>query len=393
MPDGREPIQIKIVAAIDEVPAAQWDACAGADNPFLSHAFLNALEESGSATNGTGWQPQHLVVEDKDGAAIACAPLYLKDHSYGEYVFDWGWAEAFQRAGGHYYPKLLSAVPFTPVTGRRLLIRPGADPGLADALIAGMVQVAERHRVSSVHVNFPTKGEYDRLADAGFLRRVGQQFHWQNRGYRSFDDFLDDLVSRKRKAIRRERRAVTDQGIKLLTLSGDDIKDRHWDTFFHFHVDTTQRKWGQRYLTRDFFSRLPALLSDRVVLVMAEADGQLVGGALNLVGADTLYGRYWGCAGDFQFLHFETCYYRAIDHAIERGLRWVEAGAQGPHKIQRGYLPRTTYSAHWIGDQGFRRAVAQYLDHERREVGREIGRLSEHSPFRAAPNDREVTAG
>lgn len=381
MPDGRDPVQIKVLTEIGEVSPAAWDACAGPENPFLSHAFLHALEESGSATASTGWQPQHLVIEEGD-RVVACAPLYLKDHSYGEYVFDWGWADAFERAGGRYFPKLLSAVPFTPVTGRRLLVHPEADPDLADALVAGMVQLAENYKVSSLHINFPTEPEWQRLGGHGLLQRIGKQFHWENRGYESFDDFLGALSSRKRKTLRRERRDVADQGIVIRTLTGDDIKEHHWDTFFHFHVDTTNRKWGQRYLSRAFFSLLPELLADRVVLIMAESDGELVGGALNLVGTDTLYGRYWGCSADYNFLHFEACYYRAIDFAIEHGLKRVEAGAQGPHKIQRGYLPCTTYSAHWIADAGFRRAVGQFVEHEAVEIEEEMRYLSERSPYR-----------
>lgn len=379
MPD--DPTQIKVLSAISEVAPAAWDACAGADNPFLRHAFLLALEESGSACSKTGWQPQHLVIEEED-RVVACAPLYLKDHSYGEYVFDWGWAEAYERAGGRYYPKLLSAVPFTPVPGRRLLVHPKASPALADTLIAGMLQLAENHGVSSLHINFLTEQEWLQMGDAGLLRRIGKQYHWENHGYASFEDFLGDLSSRKRKSIRRERREVAEQGVVLHTLTGDNIQERHWDAFFRFHVDTTQRKWGQRYLTREFFSLLPELMADRVVLIVAEANGQLVGGALNFVGTDTLYGRYWGCVADFNFLHFEACYYRAIDFAIEHGLKKVEAGAQGPHKIQRGYLPCTTYSAHWIADPGFRNAVHRFLERETEEVRQEMAYLSTQSPFR-----------
>ena len=387
MPDDTDPIQIKVLTAIDDVAAEAWDACAGADNPFLSHAFLSALEASGSVRAETGWLPQHLLAEDAAGRVAACTPLYLKDNSYGEYVFDWGWAEAFERAGGRYYPKLISAVPFTPVTGRRLLVRPDADPALADALAIGMIQLAERYGASSVHVNFPPEDQWRRLANLSFLQRIGQQFHWRNRGYATFDDFLADLTSRKRKTIRRERKAVADQGIQIRTLVGDDIQDRHWDAFFQFNRDTTDRKWGQRYLTRTFFSLLPQVLGDRVVLVVAEADGRLVGGALNLRGTDTLYGRYWGCVEDYAFLHFEACYYRAIDHAIETGLTWVEAGAQGPHKIQRGYMPRPTYSAHWIANEGFRDAVERYLEGEREAMGKEMRLLAERSPFRKDGED------
>ena len=388
MPDGREPATVKVLGSLGEVPAAQWDACAGTDDPFLSHAFLSALEESGSASARSGWLPRHLVVEDRDGTVIAAAPFYLKSHSYGEYVFDWSWADAYERAGGRYYPKLQSAVPFTPVTGRRLLVRPGADAEteseLADALIAAMVTLGERLGVSSVHVNFPTEAEWRRLGDHGLLLRTGQQYHWQNRGYESFDDFLGSLSSRKRKVIRRERRAVADQGIVLSTLTGDAITERHWDAFYGFYRDTTDRKWGSAYLTRAFFSLIGETMAGNVVLVLAEADGRYVGGALNLMGRDTLYGRYWGCAETYRFLHFEACYYRAIDFAIARGLTWVEAGAQGPHKIQRGYLPRRTYSAHWIADGEFRRVIERYLAEERAAVEHEMEILGQRSPFRRA---------
>ena len=382
MPDGREPTTIKILGAIRDVPADQWDACAGADNPFLSHAFLDALELSGSADAGAGWLPQHMAVEDEAGSLLACAPLYLKDHSYGEYVFDWGWADAYNRAGGTYYPKLQASVPFTPITGRRLLVRPGAPPEMADALIAGMTRLAGRLGVSSVHVTFPTEAEWRRFGEAGYLLRIGRQFHWRNRGYRSFEDFLAALTSRKRKAIRKERRAVAESGVTLKTLTGRDIEERHWDAFHRFYIDTSSRKWGPTYLTRAFFSLLHETMADRVVLVIAEAGGRPVGGALNLLGADTLYGRNWGCTEEFKFLHFEACYYRAIEFAIERGLEWVEAGVQGPHKIQRGYLPRPTYSAHWIADRRFRSAVARFLDEERREVAYEMEAIAAGSPFR-----------
>ena len=386
MPDGREPATVKVLSSLGEVPAAEWDACAGADDPFLSHAFLSALEESGSVSARSGWLPRHLVVEDGAGTVIAAAPLYLKSHSYGEYVFDWSWADAYERAGGRYYPKLQSAVPFTPVTGRRLLVRPGTDAEteseLKDALIAAMVTLGERLGVSSVHVNFPTEAEWRRLGDHGLLLRTGQQYHWRNRGYESFDDFLGSLSSRKRKAIRRERRAVPDQGIVLSTLTGDAIAERHWDAFYGFYRDTSDRKWGSAYLTRAFFSLIGETMAGNVVLVLAEAGGRTVGGALNLMGGDTLYGRYWGCAEAYRFLHFEACYYRAIDFAIARGLKWVEAGAQGPHKIQRGYMPRRTYSAHWIADAEFRRVIERFLAEERAAVEDEMALLGQHSPFR-----------
>jgi predicted N-acyltransferase len=394
MPDGREPIVVKVVSSLKDVPADAWNACAGADNPFVGHAFLSVLEDSGSATPETGWLAQHLVIEDDAGGVLAVAPLYLKNHSYGEYVFDWGWAEAYERAGGRYYPKLQAAVPFTPVTGQRLMVRPDLAPDtrarLQDALAAGMVELGERLKVSSLHVTFPTEGEWRRLGEAGLLQRVGQQFHWKNDGYRSFDDFLAALASRKRKAIRRERARVAEQGVSLRTLTGGDVTEAHWDAFYDFYVRTADRKWGGQYLTRAFFSLLSERMHERVVLMIAEAGGRPVAGALNLLGRDTLYGRNWGCIKTYAFLHFEACYYRAIDFAIKRGLTWVEAGAQGPHKVQRGYLPRRTYSAHWIRDPGLRQAVMRYLRHERAQVEAEMAEFAALSPFRQESRDRHT---
>lgn len=382
MPDGNEAITIRVVDSLAEIPAEAWDACAGGGNPFVRHAFLAALEDSGTVTAETGWQPQHLIVEDGAGGISACAPLYLKNHSYGEYVFDWAWAEAWERAGGQYYPKLQSAVPFTPVTGPRLMVRPGKPALLREALLGGMVQLAERLNVSSFHITFPTEDEWRLTGEAGLLQRVGQQFHWENRGYVTFDDFLAELSSRKRKGIRKERRAVAEADVALRTLRGAEIGERHWDAFYRFYRDTSDRKWGPAYLNRAFFSHLHEAMGDDVVLVLAEHDGHPVGGALNLVGGETLYGRYWGCSEHYRFLHFEACYYRAIDYAIEHRLQRVEAGAQGPHKIQRGYMPQPTYSAHWIADPGFRNAVARFLEEERRMVELEGQDLAEASPFR-----------
>ncbi|HEX3501065.1 MAG TPA: GNAT family N-acetyltransferase [Stellaceae bacterium] len=386
MPDSGGAFTIRVIDRIADIPAAAWDACAGPDNPFLSHAFLDALEESGSATAETGWLAQHLALEESGGRLLGVAPLYLKGHSYGEYVFDHGWADAYERAGGRYYPKLQCAVPFTPVTGPRLLVNPASGPAaagaVADALIAAMLELARRHKVSSLHVTFPTAGEWERLGGAGFLQRTGQQFHWENAGYASFDDFLAALSSRKRKTIRKEREGAVAGGIEIHTLSGAAIEKRHWDAFFRFYISTSDRKWGSPYLTRAFFDLIGARMADRIVLVMAEKNGRLIAGALNLRGGDTLYGRNWGCAGDFPFLHFEACYYRAIDFAIAHGLKRVEAGAQGQHKIQRGYLPSPTYSAHWIRDPGFKRAVADFLTRERRAIAHEMDELAELSPFR-----------
>ncbi len=383
MPDGSEAIQVRLLDRIAAVDAAEWDACAGEDNPFVSHAFLHALEASGSATAETGWLAQHLAIDDEEGRLAACAPLYVKSHSYGEYVFDHGWADAYERAGGSYYPKLLVAVPFTPVSGPRLLVRPG--PGserFREALVAGLLEAARKFGVSSLHVNFGQQSEIERLTDAGMILRLGLQFHWQNGGYETFDDFLAALSSRKRKDIRKERRRVAEAGIVIEALSGDAIEPRHWDAFYRFYIDTYDRKWGSPYLTREFFDRLGASMAENVVLVLAQKDGVPIAGALNLRGREALYGRNWGCVADYKFLHFEACYYQAIDYAIAHGLARVEAGTQGPHKIQRGYVPKPTYSAHWIRDDGFRRAVADFAERERREVEYEIAAYAGHSPFR-----------
>ena len=385
--DGSDRLTLRVVDTLADVPAAAWDACAGA-NPFVSYAFLQVLEESGSATDETGWLPQHLLLEDDCGQMIGATPLYLKNHSYGEYVFDHGWAAAYERAGGRYYPKLQVAVPFTPVPGPRLLLRPDARPGAMRLLVAGLVQVAKRSEVSSLHVTFPTATECDALVDAGFLRRVGRQFHWENLGYRSFDDFLAALNARKRKQIKRERRNAN-EAVTIEMLSGDDVKAHHWDAFFRFYTSTSDRKWGSPYLTREFFSLLGQRMAEKVLLVMAKHDGRYVAGALNLIGSDTLYGRNWGCIGHFPFLHFEACYYRAIEFAIARGLKRVEAGAQGEHKILRGYLPQPTYSAHWIRDPGFRGAVEDFLRREAVAVENEMEELEEGlSPFRREGDGR-----
>ncbi|NQV56335.1 MAG: N-acetyltransferase [Rhodospirillales bacterium] len=386
MPDGSE-ISIKVLTRISEVSAEEWNACAGESNPFVRYAFLNALEESGSVCAETGWQPQHLVVNDEQGKIAACMPMYLKNHSYGEYIFDWGWADAYERAGGKYYPKLQSAVPFTPATGPRMLVRSDAPEKYFDILIAGMVQLARQLDVSSLHVTFPPSDQWDRLGAAGFLLRSGKQFHWENKGYDSFDDFLDELSSRKRKAIRKERREVANEGVTLKCLTGDDITEDHWDSFYHYYLSTIDHKWGRAYLTREFFSILGESMSDMAMMVVAEQGGERIAGALNLVGDDTLFGRNWGCSKEIKFLHFEACYYQAIDFAIENKLKWVEAGAQGPHKIQRGYLPREIYSAHWIKDANFRDAVANFVNNERRDIDYEIQGLMGYSPYRNSEQD------
>lgn len=375
-------MSISLIERIGAVAAEEWDAVAGRDNPFVGHAFLGILEDSGSVGPRTGWQPRHLTVRDGAGRLVGAVPLYLKGHSYGEYVFDHAWANAWERAGGKYYPKLQAAVPFTPVTGPRLLVAPDAPAGTAEAMVGALRSIATDSGLSSVHVTFPTRAEYELFGRLGWLQRTGVQFHWENRGYGSFDDFLGALSSRKRKAVRKERREVAECGIDVLTLTGPDLKPEHWDAFHRFYMATSDRKWGWAYLTRDFFHRLGATMPDHVVLVMARDGGSWVAGALNLLGTDTLYGRNWGCLGDYRFLHFEACYYRAIDFAIERGLARVEAGAQGQHKIQRGYLPTPTYSAHWIPDPDFRRAVADFLEREREVVDAEMRLLAEESPFR-----------
>ena len=381
-------VVLRVVKDITAVPADAWDRCAGTDNPFLSHAFLAALEESGSATARTGWLPQHLVLETEDGTVLGCVPMYLKGHSQGEYVFDHGWAHAYEQAGGRYYPKLQVAVPFTPVTGPRLLLAPAAPANTAETLIAGLEKVAEAHEVASLHVTFPTERQWALFGDAGWLQRTGQQYHWQNADYGSFDDFLAALASRKRKAIKKERRQVAEADVSLSVLTGDDLKPEHWDAFFGFYVDTGSRKWGSPYLTRSFFELIGQRMPERVALVMAQSQGHWVAGALNFIGGDTLYGRHWGCDRHFRYLHFEACYYQAIDFAIARGLAQVEAGAQGEHKIQRGYMPQRTYSAHLIRDAGLRTAIADYLRRETAAVDWEIAALAEQaSPFRRTDGD------
>jgi len=373
-----EPISARIAEGVASIPAAQWDACAGDGNPFLSHAFLSALEASGSVGPATGWQSLPIVIEDADGVPAAIAPAYAKSHSQGEYVFDHAWADAYERAGGRYYPKIQVAVPFTPVPGPRLLLR---DPALAPALIAGIAALTDNNRLSSAHATFVDEAQLPLFEQAGWLVRAGTQFHWHNRDYADFDAFLSDLSSRKRKAIRKEReRAI--EGLTIRHLTGAEITEAHWDAFWVFYQDTGSRKWGRPYLTRSFFSLLGEAMGDRVLLMLAERDGRPIAGALNLIGADTLYGRYWGCVEDVPFLHFELCYYQAIDAAIARGLARVEAGAQGEHKLARGYAPVTTWSAHYIPDPGFRRAIADYLAHERDAVAQEQDYLGELAPFK-----------
>jgi predicted N-acyltransferase len=372
------PITAHIADGVSAIPAAEWDACAGTGNPFLTHAFLSILERSGSATAETGWQPLPIVIDGADGKPTAIAPAYAKSHSQGEYVFDQGWADAWERAGGRYYPKLQVAVPFTPVPGDRLLLR---DASMAPALIGAIEAVVDQNRLSSAHVTFLSDAQLPWFEAAGWLVRSGTQFHWTNDGYASFEDFLGALSSRKRKAIRRERSAAL-AGLSVRHLTGAEISEAHWDAFWDFYQDTGSRKWGRPYLTRDFFSMLGAEMGDQVLLILAERDGVPIAGALNLIGSDALYGRYWGASEEVPFLHFELCYYQAIDAAIARGLTRVEAGAQGEHKLARGYAPVTTWSAHYIPDPNFRRAVAEFVERERLAVAEEQAFLGEMMPFR-----------
>jgi predicted N-acyltransferase len=404
-------ISLEAVSSVSQIAAADWDACASsaadlgaldglntlaprelrngactashsAYNPFVSHAFFVALEASGSACARTGWGPRHLVAK-QDGAIAGIVPCYLKSHSQGEYVFDRGWADAYERAGGRYYPKLQVSVPFTPATGPRLLIRDGADvEGIGTALAGGMVGLCEATHASSVHVTFAPEREWKFLASHGFLQRTDQQFHWHNAGYNSFEDFLTTLASRHRKAIRRERRDALGSGITIHALTGKDITEDAWDAFFAFYMETGSRKWGRPYLTRAFYSLIGETMAKDVALIMAKRNGRWIAGAINFIGSDTLFGRHWGAVEHHPFLHFEVCYYQAIDFAIRRGLRVVEAGAQGEHKLARGYLPQTTYSAHYIADPALRRAVRDYLKHERSYVAEAVRELAEAGPFR-----------
>jgi predicted N-acyltransferase len=371
-------IVARVANGVSSFEAADWDACAGTGNPFLSHAFLSALEESGSATHRTGWQPVPIAIDGPDGRPAAILPAYAKSHSQGEYVFDHSWAAAYERAGGRYYPKLQIAVPFTPVPGRRLLAR---DPSLAPALISAAENLVRANGLSSAHATFIAAEEAPLFERAGWLIRTDSQFHWHNDGYGSFEDFLASLSSRKRKAIRKERAAAV-EGLRIEHLTGDAIEERHWDAFWHFYQDTGARKWGRPYLTRRFFSLLGERMADRVLLVFAMEGDVPVAGALNLIGSDTLYGRYWGTTAEVPHLHFEICYYQAIDFAIANGLARVEAGAQGEHKLSRGYRPVPTYSAHYLADPYLRTAVADFLEAERQAVAQEIAILDEMAPFK-----------
>ena len=375
-------MQARIAASAAAIGAKAWNALANPEgvsdpHPFTRHEFFAALEESGSATARTGWQPCHLVLEDT-GEIRALMPLYLKNHSQGEYVFDHAWADALERAGGDYYPKLQCCVPFTPVTGRRLLGGAEQIPILLESAKAMVRQL----KSSSLHITFPTKPEWQAAGDAGYLLRADRQFHWKNEGYRDFEDFLSRLSSAKRKNLRKERASVREAGVEFEHLTRPDITEEHWDRFFDFYMDTGSRKWGDPYLTRDFFSRIGATMADQILLVMAKLDGDYIAGALNLFGQGTLFGRNWGAVQHLPFLHFETCYYQAIDFAIARGLNRVEAGAQGTHKLLRGYLPEETHSAHYIVHPGLARAVDDYLAREREAVRENIDELAAQSPFK-----------
>ncbi len=378
-------MQADLLSSLAEIPAAEWDALAcpeaqgggRAIDPFTTHRFLAALDASGSTGKGTGWLPRPLILRDE--APFAALPLYVKSHSQGEYIFDQGWAEAYERAGGRYYPKLQAAVPFTPATGRRFL----CDPALREPLLEAAIGLTEQNRLSSLHITFCTAEEAEALADRhGLLHRVTQQFHWQNRGYDSFDGFLADLSSRKRKMIRKERETARSTGLTLRSLTGAQIEPAHWDAFWTFYQDTGSRKWGTPYLTRAFFDELHRTMRDDILLVLAFDGARAVAGALNFIGRDTLLGRYWGCIEDHPCLHFELCYYQAIDWAIAHGLSRVEAGAQGEHKLARGYLPTPVHSLHFLPDPSFRKAVARYLEEERRAVEGEIEVLTAYGPFR-----------
>ncbi len=382
------PIEIAAHPSLSDIDPADWDACACPEategrpiDPFTTYRFLKALEDSGSVGPGSGWQPRYLTAT-VDGQVIATAPLYAKGHSQGEYIFDHNWAHAFEGAGGRYYPKLQIAVPFTPATGRRFLTRPGFETIGMSALVQGAVQIAADNELSSLHATFCTEAEAIAGAEMGLLHRVNQQFHWENDGYADFDAFLASLSSRKRKNMRKERQQANSFGGEIIELTGDQIQREHWDAFWTFYQDTGSRKWGTPYLTRMFFHFAHEVMRDDILLTLAIRDGQPVAGALNFIGRDTLYGRYWGCTEHHPCLHFELCYYRAIDFAIRHGLKTVEAGAQGEHKLARGYLPVATHSLHWFGDPGFRDAVARYLDAERNAVDHEIDVLTSYGPFR-----------
>ncbi|ODT80563.1 MAG: GNAT family N-acetyltransferase [Pelagibacterium sp. SCN 64-44] len=382
----RPPLCATIYPSTAAIAPAVWNSLVPStngvtDNPFLDHAFFLALEASGCATAQTGWQPQHILVTDESDRPLGLMPLFLKSHSMGEYVFDQGWANALERAGGSYYPKLQCSVPFTPVTAPKLLV-PGRDPAIEAALLETAQQLAIQRHASSVHATFVPPDEAERIESQGWLKRIDTQFHWHNQGFDSFEAFLDTLSSRKRKTIRRERRDALADGLTVKWLSGTDLREEHWDAFYDFYEDTGARKWGRPYLNREFFSRLNATMADRIVLMLAYDGSQAIAGAINFRGKDRLYGRNWGCIRDVPFLHFELCYYQAIDYAIAHKLAVVEAGAQGEHKLARGYAPATTTSLHWIAHPGLHDAVADYLEEERAAVENNQDMLEDFTPFR-----------
>ncbi len=383
MPDGSDSVLVRTTSSMAEIDAAGWNRLANPEpsayNPFVSHEFLSALEESKSVSPETGWAPMHLLVEEA-GALVGAAPLYVKGHSQGEYVFDHHWADAYEHAGGRYYPKLLCAAPFTPVPGPRLL---AASPQTKSILAQALRQATQQIGASSAHVNFTEDSDKTALENAGFLPRMGEQYHWFNRGYDSFGDFLSALTSRKRKAVRRERREAAN-GLVIKRLTGAEITERYWDAFWLFYQDTGARKWGHPYLTRSFFRIIAETMAEKILLIVAERQGEPIAGALNFIGGNALFGRYWGCTEDVPFLHFELCYHQAVEFAIERRLERVEAGAQGQHKIARGYEPIPTWSAHWIQNENFRAAISRYLDAERRQTGLEIEALKDYTPFKNA---------
>lgn len=412
------PYTVHVVTSMSEIDAAEWDACANPSmqdkaaqsaaqpdpgleldgaaggapdhdgerfNPFITHAFLKALETSKSVAPRAGWTSTHLLVKDAGGRLAAAAPVYLKAHSMGEYVFDQAWADAYHRGGLKYYPKLQVAVPFTPATGRRLLVAPNHGEAARQKLIAGLRVWREKTAASSIHITFPTRADWESLGASGFLQRTGQQFHFINKGYADFEAFLADLASRKRKMIRRERKEAVAPGIEIEALTGADITEKHWDMFFLFYTDTSARKWGTPYLTREFFSNAGAAMAEHILLVMAKRDGRYIAGAINFIGADALYGRNWGAIEEHPFLHFEVCYYQAIEFAIQRGLARVEAGAQGEHKLARGYGAVATFSAHDIADQRYARAIDEYLQKERDHVDAALEEYGELTPFKKGP--------
>ncbi|KMZ75215.1 Cytoplasmic protein [Zostera marina] len=390
-PKELQQVSISVVSSISNVSSIDWDACAvdangqGIFNPFLSHAFLSCLEESGCAVQETGWLPQHIIAQDENKNTIGVVPLYLKSHSYGEYVFDHSWADAYYRFGYQYYPKLQSCVPFTPVTGQRILVRDAwYKDQVIDMLISALKDLALKLQVSSLHVTFPTETECQRMKKDGFLQRTGMQYHWKNRNYKNFDDFLMDIKQSKRKNIRQERKKISAQNLTMKRLRGYEIKDKHWDSFYRFYRNTTDSKWGQRYLTRDFFHNMGSKMGDNVLLIVAEEDDKLIAGALNLIGGDTLFGRLWGCLPQAYYpsLHFEACYYQAIEAAIELNLSKVEAGAQGEHKVQRGYMPVATYSCHYIVDEQFRNIISDFLVHETKQMEVVMKMMQDSGPFK-----------